>query len=291
MPFYDQTIGNKKTKFELASLLAAGFAVAAVLTLAVGGSESLNPISPSSQSLILGASVLMLGCLGVLFLARSLWTSRRKARLDRSEARRLNRNLATAEAMISAEPQVLVFWENSGPPQIVTHTLTGVQGVPGNNQELLRFGFWLDGLSGRTLKEHLDLRFTEGKAFSIIVKTAAGAHVEADGRAAGGRAVLRIRDTVGYKQDLAVIFDHHATLARDIRASRKILNELEFPAWLRGLDKRLIWVNQAYVKAVEAQDDDEVILRQIELLESRQRSAVDAALRKNNRTMIVFTSS
>ena len=281
MPFYDQTIGNKKTKFELASLLAAGFAVAAVLTLAVGSSESLNPIPPSSQSLILGACVLALACLGAVLFAKSFWSSRHKAHLDRSEAQRLNRNLATAEAMISAEPQVLVFWENSGPPQIVTHTLAGVQGVPSNYQELLRFGFWLDGLSARTLKDHLDLLFTEGKAFSIIVKTAAGAHVEADGRAAGGRAVLRIRDTVGYKQDLAVIFDHHATLARDIRASRKILNELDSPAWLRGLDKRLIWVNQAYVKAVEAQDDDEVISRQIELLESRQRSAVDAALRKS----------
>lgn len=281
MPFYDQTIGRKKTKFELVSLLAAGFGVAAVLTVAVANGNSLNTAITANQKLILGASIATLGFLGVLLLAKSLWTSHRKANLERSESQRLHRNLATAEAMISAEPQVLVFWEHSGPPQVVTHTLTSVQGIPSNKQELLRFGFWLDSLSARTLKEHFDPLFTEGKPFSIIVKTSAGAHVEADGRAAGGRAVLRFRDTVGYKQDLAVIFDHHSTLARDIRASRKILNELDFPAWLRGLDKRLIWVNQAYVKAVEAQDDEEVLLRQIELLESRQRLAVEAALRKN----------
>lgn len=281
MPFYDQTIGRKKTKFELVSLLAAGFAVAAVLTVAVANSNGFNSTITGHQQLILGASILTLGFIGVLMLAKSIWASRRKTDLDRSKARRLQRNLATAEAMISAEPQVLVFWEHSGPPHVVTHSLTGVQGLPSNHQELLRFGFWLEALSAKTLKTHLDQLFTEGRSFSIIVKTSAGAHVEADGRAAGGRAVLRLRDTAGYKQDLAVIFDQHSVLARDIRASRKILNELDYPAWLRGLDKRLIWVNKAYVKAVEAQDEEEVILRQIELLESRQRSAVQTALRKN----------
>ncbi len=281
MPFYDQTIGHRKTKVQLTSLLVAGFVVAAVLTIAVSNSNDLNTSFNDYQPLVLGTGILILGLIGVLLLAKALWQARRKADLRRSETQRLKRDLATAEAMIHAEPQVLVYWEHSRPPQIVTHTLTNVQGLPNNAQEFLRFGFWLEALGAKALKQHLDQLFTEGQSFSIIVKTSSGVHIEADGRATGGRAVLRFRDTVGYKQDLAVIFDHHAVLARDIRASRQILDELESPAWLRGLDQRLIWVNQAYVKAVEANDEEEVISRQIELLESRQRQAVQAALRKN----------
>ena len=281
MPIYDQTAGHRKTKIELAGLLAAGFAVAAILTIAVVRGENLSPAVTANEQLILVAGVVVLALIGGLLLMRSLWISRRQHRHSRSETRRLQRNLATAEAMIRAEPQVLVYWEHSRPPQVVTHTLSGVQGLPSNQQELLRFGFWIEQRSAQALKQNLDDLFAEGRSFSIIVKTEAGAHIEADGRAAGGRAVLRLRDTVGYKQDLAEIFDHHAALARDIRASRKILNELDYPAWLRGLDKRLIWVNQAYIKAVEAKDQDEVIGRQIELLESRQRQAVQAALRKD----------
>lgn len=281
MPFYDQTSGKRKTKFHLAGLLVAGFVVSAVLTMAASNKAGLHANDHHFQALILGACILTLSLVSVLLLAKTLWRARRGAVVKRSEVLRLKRNLATAEAMIRAEPQVLVFWEHSGPPQVVTHSLSNVQGLPNNTQEFLRFGFWLDAISAATLKEHLNRLFSEGHAFSIIVKTTVGTHVEADGRASGGRAVLRFRDTVGYKHDLAVILDHHTVLARDIRASRMILNELDNPAWLRGLDERLIWVNMAYVKAVEAKNDEEVLSRQIELLESRQRQAVSAALRKN----------
>jgi hypothetical protein len=52
------------------------------------------------------------------------------------------------------------------------------------------------------------------------------------------------------------------------------------PAWLRGADGRLQWVNEAYAKAVEAGSEKEVRERQIELLETRQREAVGVALTK-----------
>ncbi|HZC77308.1 MAG TPA: PAS-domain containing protein, partial [Ktedonobacterales bacterium] len=45
-------------------------------------------------------------------------------------------------------------------------------------------------------------------------------------------------------------------------------------------DGRLQWVNEAYAKAVEASSEKEVRERQIELLETRQREAVGAALTK-----------
>src|SRR3974390_2819256 len=72
----------------------------------------------------------------------------------------------------------------------------------------------------------------------------------------------------------------HRRLVRHTLAGRTLLDALPMPAWLRGADGRLQWVNEAYVKAVEAGSEAEVRERQIELLEMRQREAVGAALLK-----------
>src|SRR5262249_49813790 len=56
---------------------------------------------------------------------------------------------------------------------------------------------------------------------------------------------------------------------------------LPMPVWFRRDDGRIEWVNEAYVRAVEAGSDAEVIERQIELLETRQRQRVGRALSKS----------
>src|SRR5690606_26560313 len=102
--------------------------------------------------------------------------------------------------------------------------------------------------------------------------------IEAEGRAAGGRAVLRLKDVSGFKLEISRINERHAAYARDIRSSRALLNTLPMPVWLRSPDGRLIWVNTAYVNAVDAKSEAEVLERQIELLENRQRKAVAKAI-------------
>ena len=108
----------------------------------------------------------------------------------------------------------------------------------------------------------------------------AGGHVEADGRAAGGRAILRLREVAGRKRDLSRILDQHRLLVRNTQPDARCSTALPMPVWFRHDDGRIEWVNEAYVKAVEARDDKEVRERQIELLEMRQREAVQAALAK-----------
>lgn len=49
------------------------------------------------------------------------------------------------------------------------------------------------------------------------------------------------------------------------------------PAWIRGAGGRIEWVNEAYARAVEA-DESEIRERQIELLDQRQRAEADAVL-------------
>jgi signal transduction histidine kinase len=197
--------------------------------------------------------------------------ARKEARKAKAETQLLRRNLAAADAIIRAEPQVLIFWEQGQAVRIVSHTLSGIAGLPVHHTDILRFSQWLAEPSSEALKSALDKLFANGRSFNVILKTLAGGTLEAEGRAAGGRAVLRFKDVSPYKAEIARIDDLHAALARDIKSSRALLDTLPMPVWLRDPEGRLIWVNAAYVKAVEADSELDVLERQIELLETRQR--------------------
>ncbi|MCL4766408.1 MAG: PAS domain-containing sensor histidine kinase [Hyphomicrobiaceae bacterium] len=269
------------TRRELLALLLASLACVVVLTLALVESRDSSAGWLGLRHL-LGAA-LAAGAFG-LALALVWYALRRAGRATRraeAEAAALRRNLVTAEAIVKAEPQVLVFWEQAQPLKVVAHTLSSVPGVPEDRRDLIRFGAWLDAESAEALKSGLDVLFADGRPFNLLLKTSAGGHLEADGRGAGTRAVLRLRDVAGYKRDVLKILDQHRLLARDIRASRALLNALPMPVWLKGAGGRIEWVNKAYVAAVEAADETEVRERQIELLESRQRAAIEPRLVKH----------
>ncbi|WP_045837225.1 PAS domain-containing sensor histidine kinase [Hyphomicrobium sp. 99] len=262
------------TRLQLALLLLAAMAcVAAMLAVFVGGHQIATDQLNERQLAVIGivaATVFVAGL--VIWHMASI--ARKEAGKAKAESQHLRRNLAAADAIIRAEPQVLVFWEQGQAVRIASHTLTDIPGLPEQHAEILRFGQWLQPASADLLKTSLDMLFANGRAFSIIVKTSAGAALEAEGRAAGGRAVLRFKDVSAYKAEIARIDERHATLARDIRSSRALLDTLPMPVWLRDQSNRLVWVNKAYVKAVDAESELEVLQRQIELLEMRQRKHV-----------------
>lgn len=261
-------------------LAAASLACVAVLTATLASGRKLldGGILPGG-AWALAALIAVAGVSTIYLVFRALGVMRRQAARAQEDARKLRRALAASEALIKAEPQALLHWEQGKGFSVVTHTLTGVPGLPANTIELIRFGFWLDQKSNTALKSALDGLLSEGRGFNLILKTAAGGHVEADGRAAAGRAVLRFKDVAGYKRDLSVILDQHMRLARDVRASRALLSALPHPAWLRDQSGRLTWVNTAYIKAVDAESEAEVVDGQIELLETRQRAQVARVLK------------
>lgn len=272
-----RSISNRNqqtTRRQLALLLLAAMGCVTVLlsSFVAGHGLKLDQMDMRHVSLI--AMVTGAGFIAGLIVWHMASTARRDARYAKAESLQLRRNLAAADAIIRAEPQVLIFWEQGQAVRIVAHTLSGVAGLPDSNTEILRFGHWLDAKSGQSLKAALDQLFANGRAFNIILKTLAGGNAEAEGRAAGGRAVLRLKDIAGYKLELSAIHNQHAILARDIRSSRALLNTLPMPVWLRADDGKLNWVNTAYITAVDAQSETEVLDRQIELLESRQRKSV-----------------
>ena len=266
---------------ELAVLGLVSIAGVAALTLSFSSRQAI-PFEPAALDRLtamgLAGAILMLLAGAALQFIRA---AKRENEALRDENLKLQRRLAGIEGIIKAEPQVLVYWEPGQQLSVVTQAIATVPGLPDGQRDLLRFGQWLEPAAAADLKNGLDRLFDSGRAFNMILKTRAGGHLEAEGRTAGGRAVLRMRDVVGYKRDLSRILDQHQTLRSEISACRSLIDALPMPVWFRGPDGRLTWVNRAYCTAVEAKSAGEVAERQIELLEMRQRQAVERVIQRN----------
>jgi signal transduction histidine kinase len=264
---------------ELALLALAGLFTLLALVIAATGEDAASGGRHMVLVLLLGVAAggiaLATAMAAVAHLRRA-----RGAQNPKDDLAELRRNVLVADSLIKAEPQVLVLWEAGEGVRVMVHTLLGIPGLPVRHADVLRFGAWIDAASAQDLKRGLDALFADGRPFSQLLKTAVGGYVEADGRAAGGRAILRLREVTGRKRDLSRILDQHRLLVRSTQSGRMLLDALPMPVWFRREDGRIEWVNDAYVKAVEASSATEVRERQIELLEIRQREAVTATLAK-----------
>ncbi len=204
---------------------------------------------------------------GALIVWHMTSTARREARYAKAESLQL-RQLAAARRSSSAEPQVLVFWEARRVRTSSRDTLTGVPGLARDRQQLLRFGpGWSQGRATLKAGPRRPVRQWP-RVQHPFCATIAGGTSRPTAVPSGARAVLRLRDIAGSQaRSRAHPRPAPRQLARDIRSSRALLNALPMPVWIRGPGGRIEWVNEAYARAVEA-DEAEVRERQIELLES-----------------------
>jgi signal transduction histidine kinase len=267
----DRTGKRRLAREDLILLLMAAIASVAVLAIAAFDT-SIQVIGSLRLGGLLAGAVLMGAAAAMVTLVWRSWLQQRwRLWQRRDEVVELRRSLAAAEAIIKAEPQVLIFWQQGENMRVAAHTLTTVPGLPEDPQLLMRLGAWLEPEAARDLKSKLDTLFTQGQPFNLLLRTGAGGDVEADGRVSGGRAILRFRDIAGYRKQVAEIISQHRQLARDIGLGRALYNALPHPVWIRGGSGQIEWVNKAYVRAVGAKSEVEATDRQLELLETRQR--------------------
>lgn len=227
------------TSRELVLLLLASLACVIVLTAGIVHGEGTAVTGVSFSQLTVIAFTVLAGIVGVTLVFKTVTAMRQRVASAQNEAASLKRQLAIAEAVIGGEPQILVLWDTGLHPRIINNSLNGVPGLPSEDAQVIAFSNWLDGSAVQRFQEALDRLLRLGQPFNMIVRTTHGAHLEADGRASSGRAVLRIRDVAGYKRDISRIIDGHEGLARDIHASRAILNSLPMPVWFRDPHGRL----------------------------------------------------
>jgi signal transduction histidine kinase len=218
----------------------------------------------------IAAAVLTLGVLLFAVVTAIMLVS---TRLRASTADAASRDEITAlkterdrfNALLMSEPQILVSWAaaDNEPEILGDTTLVTSASMP---QRALAFGSWLEPDKAQAMEHAVDALRADGEGFSMQLMTLAGRAVEADGRAIGGRAVLRLRDASGLKRELAEINARHEKLVSDTESLRILIDALPSPVWARDISGALTFVNPAYARAVDAKDAGDALTRSVELL-------------------------
>lgn len=211
-------------------------------------------------------------------------------RLAEMEAR-----LEKADAVLSAHPGLVLVWEEDNDSADEGWGSPKILGGPAALASLLSLSNSTDALRSSPVNQLLDtlgdspleddgpredvkrlrdkvgeLR-THGIAFSGSVVTSEGRAIEADGRVAGGQVALWLTDPAVRMAEDGGIMGKVRESATDLHGALKLLERSPIPAWRRGPEFNLLWVNKAYADAVEAPTPSVVIKNQIEL---------DASVRK-----------
>src|SRR3954468_14284956 len=214
--------------------------------------------------------VILFGVVTAIALLRTRARTNQTLAARQTELNELRDERDRANALLLAEPQIIVVWpagsddpEITGDPAIATRTA-----IP---RRVLAFGTWLEPAKAQVMEEAVDALRAEGRGFSLTLVTLHQRHVAVEGRAIGGRAVLRIKDLSGPSNDLAALSADYQQLRREIDTVARLLEALPLPVWARDPGGRLTWVNAAYARAVEARDGADAVARNLEMLDSAAR--------------------
>jgi signal transduction histidine kinase len=141
----------------------------------------------------------------------------------------------------------------------------------------LVFDHWLESGKAAAMARAVETLRARGEPFSMALSTLAGHPIEAQGRAVGGHAVLRLKDAGGVKRELVELLERYEDLAAEAAALRAVVETLPSPVWTRNPAGRLTFVNAAYARAVEAKSAAEAVDRRLELLDQAARESIAQA--------------
>jgi len=217
---------------------------------------------------------LALVCFGVLAIVVLLRTRKVAATSEiaaHDQTMELRAEIERLKTLLLAQPQVLVAWAaGSDEPEIFGDTGIVVAGaVP---EKVLAFGAWLEPAAAQRMQEAVETLRNDGRGFVMTLTSKTGRPLEAEGRAVTGRAVLRLRDVSGIESELMDLAARHDRLMGDVETMRALLDSMPAPVWARDHDGRLIFVNAAYARAVEAEDSADAVTRELELLDRAARA-------------------
>ncbi len=256
--------------------------------LASSTAGAAEPSAPALHQFVLGAhhgltqyeiAFLALAAGAVLFAivtGIALVRTRRRAAWLRGFARQetaaLRGEADRAKALLLSEPQIVIDWPAAGNEPNIEGDLSafGLSGA----QELLALERWLEPAKAAAVARAVEALRTRGEPFSMALSTLAGHPIEAQGRALGGHAVLRLKDAGGIKRELVELLERYENLAAEAVALRAVVETLPSPVWTRNTAGRLTFVNAAYVRAVDAKNAAEAVDRRLELLDQAARESI-----------------
>ncbi len=255
----------------------AGAVLGSVAPVLAGAGED----PQATHQIVLTASMIGVICVAVASAAGMMRArTRAEALISRltSDNADLKAQVERSEALLDCDDQLILAW---GASAAEAPTLLGALGsassAPRTRAEFLAFGTWLaPGSAAEIERSSLALR-ERGTPFDLELATRTGTHIEAIGRVAGGRAIVRFSDLTSERQAHAELADRHRRLLAEQEAMRALFEATPMPMWLRGSDGRLAWVNCAYAEAVDMADTGRAVESGQELLDSNGRKAISLA--------------
>ncbi|MEQ8404951.1 MAG: PAS-domain containing protein [Oceanicaulis sp.] len=209
----------------------------------------------------------------------------------REKLSQMDDRLARAQSVFAAHPGLVLVWETPPDPDAQDWSAPAINGSPSALAAMVQFADLgqgaaksadagreiLDGLADfeargadgqtTTLRQRMQTLMKDGKPFSLTISGPSGRFIEADGRPAGRQLVLWLTDNAvrGLAETGAQgrIDEARRVGGEDPLAYLDMLARHPAPAWRMNAAGRLIWVNAAYVAAVEAQDVADVLERQL----------------------------
>ncbi len=198
--------------------------------------------------------------------ARTNWQKREASQQGRINELEVIRD--RSDLYLNLEPQIIVSWNGTEPTIIGDLSIVLDAPIP---RRILGFSGWLPAEQARVLELSVDQLRENGVHFKLSLKASNGHHIEAEGHAISGCAVMRLRDVSGDRLALLRLEDTHMRVSEEANALKTLLNTAPQAAWLRDKKGSIYWVNAAYADAVEAGDPGEAVARKIELLEQDAR--------------------
>src|SRR5258706_6748335 len=225
---------------------------------------------------LLGFSVVS----AILLMRTRIRAAKGEARL-RSEIAELQAQADRFRALLFAEPQILISWPaGDNRPQISGDValLMPQESPQFHPQRILAFGTWLPPEPALQMDHAVDALREHGEGFLLNLTTSNGYAIEAMGRAIGGQAIVRIRELSGLRKELAETIHRSHALSEETEMLRGFAAAAPWPIWAKGAKGGLGYANAAYARATEALSVTDAIDRNLELLDSDDRSDMDRAL-------------
>jgi signal transduction histidine kinase len=229
---------------------------------------------------VLGFSVVS----AILLMRTRVRAANNETRL-RSELRGLQVEADRFRALLFAEPQVLISWAaGDNRPQISgdTSLLMSPDAQLQSPQRILAFGIWLSPEPALQMDRAVNALRDAGEGFLLNLTTSAGRTIEAMGRAIGGQAIVRIRELSGLRRELTEMTLRHKALLEETEMLRGFATAAPWPIWAKRAAGGLLFANAAYARATEAANVADAVQRDLELLDSGDRSDMARALNDNS---------
>ena len=215
-----------------------------------------------------GVGLVIFSAITIFFhlTGRQAW--RRRELELRAEIEALGQQADRARSFGASDSQFVIVWGGSSNEPEIEGDIGLALDAP-LPRRILGFSSWLSPEQAIIMEANVSRLRERGQGFHLDLVSNNGRHLEAEGRAIGSRAVLRVRDVSGDRLELMRLRALHGEQSAQLDNLRFLLDTFLHPVWTRGANGAIAWGNEAYVRAIEAKDRNDVVTRNSELLDSQ----------------------